>query len=122
MTDAPIKVLVVDDDPDLLKLLKIRLDASGYETLTAENGEAGVAKLAMIRPHVVITDFTFPNLKIEESLLESAGFSLVGGQCKTPETLIPLVKDAPVTPELEQEIAEWQSLAATSWDAFEYRD
>jgi two-component system response regulator GlrR len=62
MTDAPIKVLVVDDDPDLLKLLKIRLDASGYETLTAENGAAGVAKLAMIRPHVVITDLCMPGM------------------------------------------------------------
>ncbi len=62
MTDAPIKVLVVDDDPDLLKLLKIRLDASGYETLTAENGEAGIAKLSMVRPHVVITDLRMPGM------------------------------------------------------------
>ena len=60
--DAQIKVLVVDDDPDLLKLLKIRLDASGYETLTAENGEAGVAKLSMVRPHVVITDLRMPGM------------------------------------------------------------
>ena len=62
MMDAQIKVLVVDDDPDLLKLLKIRLDASGYETLTAENGEAGVAKLSMVRPHVVITDLRMPGM------------------------------------------------------------
>jgi D-3-phosphoglycerate dehydrogenase / 2-oxoglutarate reductase len=43
---------------------------------------------------VVITDYTFPSLEIEEGILQSAGFEVVGGQCKTAETLIPLVSDA----------------------------
>ena len=47
-----------------------------------------------LRMKVAVTDFTFPNLEIEEAILSPAGFSLIGGQCKTPEALIPFVRDA----------------------------
>ena len=43
---------------------------------------------------VAITDFSFPSLDIETQILQAAGCELVSGQCKTPETLIPLVADA----------------------------
>jgi D-3-phosphoglycerate dehydrogenase len=43
---------------------------------------------------VVVTDYTFPSLEIEEAILRGEGFEVVGGQCKTAETLIPLVSDA----------------------------
>jgi D-3-phosphoglycerate dehydrogenase len=43
---------------------------------------------------VAITDFTFPTLEIEEAILKPLGCGIVSGQCKTPETLIPLVRDA----------------------------
>ena len=45
-------------------------------------------------PAVVVTDYTFPNLELEEGVLLPAGHSLQGGQCKTPESLIPLVAQA----------------------------
>jgi D-3-phosphoglycerate dehydrogenase len=40
---------------------------------------------------VAITDFSFPNLEVEQGILEAAGFQVVSGQCKT---LIPIVRDA----------------------------
>jgi len=43
---------------------------------------------------VAITDYSFPNLEIEESVLKPGGYNIISGQCKTPETLIPLVRDA----------------------------
>jgi D-3-phosphoglycerate dehydrogenase / 2-oxoglutarate reductase len=43
---------------------------------------------------IVITDYTFPSLEIEEEILRPEGFEIIGGQCKTAETLIPLVSDA----------------------------
>lgn len=43
---------------------------------------------------VVVTDYSFPSLEIEEGLLAPAGATLVGGQCKTPDALIPFVADA----------------------------
>jgi D-3-phosphoglycerate dehydrogenase / 2-oxoglutarate reductase len=45
-------------------------------------------------PIVAITDYTFPSLEVEESLLKPAGAEIVSGQCKTVETLIPLVRQA----------------------------
>jgi len=43
---------------------------------------------------VVVTDYTFADLSIEEQLIVSSGLNLNSGQAKTPEELIPLVKDA----------------------------
>ena len=43
---------------------------------------------------IAITDYTFPTLEIEESVLQGTGFELMSGQCKTPEALIALVAEA----------------------------
>ena len=43
---------------------------------------------------IVVTDYTFPALEVEESVLQPLGFELASGQCKTPEALIALVADA----------------------------
>jgi D-3-phosphoglycerate dehydrogenase len=43
---------------------------------------------------IVVTDYTFPSLDIEEEILRPGGFELIGGQCKTVETLIPFVASA----------------------------
>ncbi len=49
-------ILVVDDDPDLLRLIEIRLVAAGYAVTTAENGEQALARLSVARPQMVVTD------------------------------------------------------------------
>ncbi len=50
------RIFLVDDDTDLLGLLSLRLNASGYEVATAESGEQALADLAMFHPQLVITD------------------------------------------------------------------
>jgi two-component system response regulator GlrR len=50
------KILLVDDDPGLLKLLSIRLTAAGYNVETADSGGAALACLNAVRPLVVISD------------------------------------------------------------------
>lgn len=50
------KILLVDDDPDLLELLSIRLTAAGYETVPADSAEAAINYLDISRPHLVISD------------------------------------------------------------------
>src|SRR4249920_4182254 len=54
-SDSP-KVLLVDDDRDLLQLIEMRLQASGYAVTAVESGEAALAALAVARPQVVVTD------------------------------------------------------------------
>lgn len=50
------KILVVDDDPGLLRLLVMRLGAAGYQMRTADSGEQALVQLPLFRPQVVITD------------------------------------------------------------------
>jgi two-component system, NtrC family, response regulator GlrR len=56
------RILVVDDDRALLRLLSIRLSAAGYEVTTAESGEQALGILAAARPHLVITDLRMENM------------------------------------------------------------
>src|SRR6185295_5573091 len=50
------KVLLIDDDKDLLQLIAMRLTAAGYAVTAVESGEAALASLAVTRPQVVVTD------------------------------------------------------------------
>ena len=50
------RLLVVDDDPGLLRLLTIRLRAENYDVEAVESGQAALAALARVRPDLVITD------------------------------------------------------------------
>ena len=56
MSEAKAKILLVDDDRDLLKLITLRLTAAGHAVQTAESGAQALAQLAVSRPHLVITD------------------------------------------------------------------
>ena len=49
-------ILLVDDDPDLLKLISLRLTSAGYRVRTADSGETALATIAVERPATVITD------------------------------------------------------------------
>ena len=50
------KILLVDDDTDLLELLSIRLTAAGFEIIIATSAEAALNCLDIARPHLVISD------------------------------------------------------------------
>ncbi len=56
------EILLVDDDPDLLKLIGLRLSAAGYRVRNAESGEAALAQIAVGRPAVVVTDLRMPGI------------------------------------------------------------
>ncbi len=53
---ATARVLLVDDDPSLLRLLHIRLQAAGYEVETAESAQAALVRVEQAPPDVVVTD------------------------------------------------------------------
>jgi two-component system response regulator GlrR len=54
--NARTNILVVDDDPDLLRLMQIRLTSAGYAVSTAESGERALAQASVARPQLVVTD------------------------------------------------------------------
>jgi len=55
-------ILLVDDDPDLLKLISLRLTSAGYRVRTAESGETALAAIAVRRPAAVVTDLKMPGI------------------------------------------------------------
>src|SRR3954463_9008980 len=50
------RIILVDDDKDLLQLIAMRLTAAGYAVTAVESGEAALAALSVSRPQVVVTD------------------------------------------------------------------
>jgi two-component system, OmpR family, KDP operon response regulator KdpE len=61
MTGAPIRILVVDDEPPIRKLLRMGLGAHGYEVMDAPNGKAALEALAN-KPQLVILDLGLPDI------------------------------------------------------------
>lgn len=56
------RLLLIDDEPDILRVLSRSLRADGYEVLTAQNGEEGLAVFQKERPAIVITDIKMPGI------------------------------------------------------------
>jgi two-component system KDP operon response regulator KdpE len=54
------KVLIVDDDPDLLRALRLRLRANNYEVTTASDGYTAIASAQKERPALIILDLGLP--------------------------------------------------------------
>jgi DNA-binding response OmpR family regulator len=56
------RILVVDDEPDILLLLRMNLEAEGHEVLLAADGEMALARIAEHRPDLVLLDVMMPLL------------------------------------------------------------
>ena len=56
------KILVVDDDQDLLKLLKVRIEGEGYEFMSAGDGEEMLKLLNAQKPDLVMLDIMMPKM------------------------------------------------------------
>ena len=54
------KILVIDDEVDILDLVKARLQVNGYDVITASDGESGLAKMRKETPDAVILDILLP--------------------------------------------------------------
>ncbi|MEM6769832.1 MAG: response regulator transcription factor [Bacteroidota bacterium] len=56
----PAKILLVDDEPDILEILKYNLKKEGYEVATAGNGEEGLRRAEEFQPDLIILDIMMP--------------------------------------------------------------
>ena len=56
------RILLVDDEPDILEIVSYNLSAEGYQVFTAENGVAGIAKAKKKNPHLIILDVMMPEM------------------------------------------------------------
>lgn len=54
------KILVIDDEMELVMAIKIRLEAAGYEVVTAYDGQEGLAVAERAKPNLVLLDISMP--------------------------------------------------------------
>ena len=62
MKKKDIKILLVDDEPDILEIVGYNLTSEGYQVITAENGLQAVKKAKKELPHLIILDVMMPEM------------------------------------------------------------
>ena len=62
MNKTDIKILCVDDEPDILEILKYNLSNEGYQVSTAKNGKIAIEKSMEIYPNLIIMDIMMPHV------------------------------------------------------------
>jgi len=58
----PHKILVVDDDPDILEAISMILESQGYKVVTARDGVEGLANLKAEKPDLLVLDLLMPKM------------------------------------------------------------
>jgi len=76
------KILAVDDEPSIIRLVQINLERAGYSVVTAKDGREGLEKVSQERPDLVVMDVMMPYMD---------GFEALGHIRRDPET-----RDIPV--------------------------
>jgi len=77
MTGLPARVLVIDDEPAIRRLLKTSLSAEGYDVVEAASGEEGWAAFGRTKPDLVLLDLGLPDIDGKEVIrrIRAAGLT-----------------------------------------------
>jgi two-component system, OmpR family, KDP operon response regulator KdpE len=62
MTTDPTRLLAVDDEPQITRVLRAALASQGYQVRTATDGETALASFAEWKPHLVVSDLRMPHM------------------------------------------------------------
>lgn len=62
MNKKDIKILLVDDEPDILEIISYNLSSEGYQVFTAKNGIEGIKKAKREKPHLIVLDVMMPEM------------------------------------------------------------
>jgi len=88
------KVMVVDDEPDTADIIRLVLEAEGYEVTTAASGIEALEKIKDEVPHIIMTDISMPDMngwefikKARESL-NSIPFIVVTGRKESTDRIM----------------------------------
>lgn len=80
MSQAKKKVLIVDDEPGIIKILGIKLRVSGYEVITAHNGEIALELVDSDNPDIMLLDIIMPGrdgFQVLEKLRNSSSLPVI---------------------------------------------
>ena len=63
------KILIADDEPNIVKLVKVRLESNGYEVISAASGTECINKIVQEEPDLVILDIMMPKMDGYDTLI-----------------------------------------------------
>jgi two-component system alkaline phosphatase synthesis response regulator PhoP len=69
----PKTILVVDDEPDIVRVLKVQLEQDGYQVVSAENGQHALERVTRDRPDLILMDHMMPVMDGLEALEKLKG-------------------------------------------------
>jgi len=67
---TPVKILIVDDEPHMLRVTELSVKKGGYEVLLARDGRAAVALAGQAQPALIVMDLLMPELDGMQALRE----------------------------------------------------
>ena len=85
------KILIIDDEPEILILVKSRIEANGYKGVTANSGKTGIELAKKEKPNVILLDLLMPEMdgyevmKKLKSDKETAGIPVILFTAAPPE-------------------------------------
>lgn len=68
MSTAKPKVAIIEDDPAIIQMYKLKFETEGYEVQTALDGQEGLALIESFKPDAVLLDLMMPNMNGMEML------------------------------------------------------
>lgn len=71
------RILIVDDEPQILRFLGISLQSQAYEVITASNGQQAIAQAGLAQPDLIILDLGLPDIDGQQVLKKVREFSAV---------------------------------------------
>lgn len=77
MEENTLKILIIDDEPQMRKLLSLSLGTKGYKTIEAVNGREGISFAATARPDLIILDIGLPDMSGTEVLAQVRDWSQI---------------------------------------------
>jgi two-component system alkaline phosphatase synthesis response regulator PhoP len=65
-----IKIAIIEDDPVINQMYRMKFEADGFDVQLADNGKRGVALVESFHPDIVLLDLSMPHMNGEEALKE----------------------------------------------------
>lgn len=95
------KVLIVDDDAHVRRVIQVKLKSQGYEVLMARDGEEGLRMINEEKPDAVITDINMPKLDGEALVKQS-------NELKKERPFLTIVMTARISPQEQKWVDQMQ--------------
>lgn len=65
-----IKIAIIEDDPVISQMYRMKFEAEGFDVKLADNGETGVELVESINPDIILLDIQMPKMTGEEALMQ----------------------------------------------------